>query len=80
MQEDLSDHMLCLRRKHQPGSNSVIHNMMVVAQFLKKQGRAGLTRAIDLPQPAQRSSHDILHNFKDLWRAMLISGRNCSPV
>jgi integrase len=49
--DDLNDYMVHLKRKHNLGSNSVIHNMVIVAQFLKKQGRAGLTRAIDLPQP-----------------------------
>src|SRR5688500_9867072 len=30
--------------------NPIIHNMIIVAQFLKKQGRGGMTRQIELPQ------------------------------
>jgi len=48
--DDLNDYMVHLKRKKNPGSNSVIHNMIIVAQFLKKQGRGGTTRTIDLPQ------------------------------
>ena len=42
--------MVFLKKKHELDNNSVIHNMIIVAQFLKKQGRAGLTRQIDLPE------------------------------
>lgn len=31
-------------------NNGVIHNMIIVAQFLKKQGRPGLTASIELPE------------------------------
>ena len=48
--DDLNAYMVYLKRKHNLGSNSVIHNMVIVAQFLKKQGRSGTTRTIDLPQ------------------------------
>jgi len=48
--DDLNAYMVHLKRKHNLGSNSVIHNMIIVAQFLKRQGRGGTTRAIDLPQ------------------------------
>ncbi len=48
--DDLNDFMVHLKKKHQLDNNSVIHNMIIVAQFLKKQGRAGLTRSIDLPE------------------------------
>lgn len=48
--EDLNEFMVFLKRKHRLDSNTIIHNMIVVAQFLKKQGRPGLTRHIELPQ------------------------------
>ena len=51
--DDLNQFMIYLKRKHQLNNNSVIHNMVIVAQFLKKQGRPGLTRKIDLPEPAR---------------------------
>jgi integrase len=46
---DLNDFMVWLKRKHSLDNNSVIHNMIIVAQFLKKQGRSGITACIELP-------------------------------
>ncbi|HUX09712.1 MAG TPA: phage integrase SAM-like domain-containing protein, partial [Terriglobia bacterium] len=48
--DDLNDFMVYLKRNYRLDNNSVIHNMIIVAQFLKKQGRPGLTRGIDLPE------------------------------
>ena len=48
--DDLNAFMVHLKRKHNLGSNTVIHNMVVIAQFLKKQGKEGMSRAVDLPQ------------------------------
>jgi integrase len=48
--DDLNDFMVYLKKKHGLDNNTVIHNMVIVAQFLKKQGLAGVTRHIDLPQ------------------------------
>lgn len=47
--DDLNEFMVFLKKKHGLDNNSVIHNVIVVAQFLKKQGRPGLTAHIDLP-------------------------------
>lgn len=48
--EDLNEFMVHLNKKHLLDNNSVIHNMITVAQFLRKQGRIGITRHIDLPE------------------------------
>ena len=48
--DDLNQFMVHLKKKHNHDNNTVIHNMIIVAQFLKKHGRAGLTRQIDLPE------------------------------
>jgi integrase/recombinase XerD len=48
--DDLNDFMVHLKKKHRHDNNTVIHNMVIVAQFLKKNGRAGITRHIDLPE------------------------------
>ena len=48
--EDLNAFMVHLKKHHKLDNNTVIHNMVIVAQFLKKQGRAGLMRGLDLPQ------------------------------
>jgi integrase len=46
----LNEFMVHLKKKCGLHNNTVIHNMIVVAQFLKKQGRAGVTRDVDLPE------------------------------
>lgn len=48
--DDLNQFMVHLKRVHRLDNNSVIHNLVIVAQFLKKRGRAGLTCNIDLPE------------------------------
>ena len=48
--DDLNQFMVHLKRNYRLDNNSVIHNLVIVAQFLKKQGRAGLTRDVDLPE------------------------------
>ena len=62
--DDLNQFMVHLKKKHQLDNNSVIHNMIIVAQFLKKQGWGRLTRNIDLPEavrtlPAEYSDQDL---------------------
>ena len=48
--DDLNDFMVHLKKRYDLDDNTVIHNMVIVAQFLKKQGVAGITRHIALPQ------------------------------
>jgi len=48
--DDLNQFMVYLKRNRGLDNNSLIHNIIIVAQFLKKQGRAGLTRDVDLPE------------------------------
>ncbi|HLY60999.1 MAG TPA: tyrosine-type recombinase/integrase [Terriglobia bacterium] len=48
--DDLNDFMVWLKRNHRLNNNSVIHNLIIVAQFLKKQGRPGLSGSIELPE------------------------------
>jgi integrase/recombinase XerD len=47
--DDLNQFMVHLKKKHNLDNNTIRHNMVIVAQFLKKQGRPGMTRGIDLP-------------------------------
>jgi integrase/recombinase XerD len=71
--DDLNGFMVYLKKKHGLDNNSVIHNMVIVAQFLKKQGRPGLTRSIDLPQAIrslpQEYSDEELQRFFDACTA-----------
>jgi hypothetical protein len=48
--DDLNQYMVHLKKKFRHDNNTVIHNMIIVAQFLKKNGRGGLTAQIDLPE------------------------------
>jgi integrase len=48
--DDLDQYMVHLKKKFRHDNNTVIHNMIIVAQFLKKNGRGGLTAQIDLPE------------------------------
>jgi integrase len=66
--EDLSQFMVHLKKKHKHDNNTVVHNMIIVAQFLKKNGRIGITRHIDLPEkittlPKEYSDSDIKRFF-----------------
>lgn len=47
---DLNEFMVYLKNEKRLGNNSVIQTMVIVAQFMRKQGRPNLTRQIDLPQ------------------------------
>jgi integrase len=48
--DDLNQFMVRLKQQHRLDNNTVIHNLIIVAQFLKKQGRPGLTGSIELPE------------------------------
>jgi integrase len=48
--DDLNQFMVHLKKKFKHDNNTVIHNMIIVAQFLKKFGKGGLTSKIDLPE------------------------------
>ncbi len=51
--DDLNQFMVRLKQQHRLDNNSVIHNMIIVAQFLKKQGRPGMTGRIEMPEPVK---------------------------
>ena len=48
--DDLGDFMVALKTQHKLENNSVIHQMIIVAQFLKRYGKGGLTKDIGLPE------------------------------
>jgi integrase/recombinase XerD len=84
--DDLNQFMVHLKKKHNLDNNSVRHNIVIVAQFLKKQGRPGMTRNIDLPGEIrslpQEYSDDELNSFfaictseeKTLFLTFLLTG------
>jgi integrase len=50
--DDLTDFMVALKNQHKLENNTVIHQMIIVAQFLKRYGKGGLTRNLGLPERA----------------------------
>jgi integrase len=48
--DDLNRYVVELKRRHEMEANTILHNMIIIAQFFKRHGRGGLTRDLDLPQ------------------------------
>lgn len=48
--DDLTRFIVALKRDHGLGANTIVHNAIIVAQFFKRQGRAGMTRGLQLPE------------------------------
>ena len=48
--DDLTDFMVRLKNKHKLENNTVIHQMIIVAQFLKRHGEGGVTKNLGLPE------------------------------
>jgi hypothetical protein len=44
---ELVDFMVRLKNKHKLENNTVIHHMIIVAQFLKRHGKSGMTKIWD---------------------------------
>ena len=66
--DDLTDFMVVLKNKHKLDNNTVIHQMVIVAQFLKRYGKAGATKGIGLPErmislPREYSDGDLKKFF-----------------
>jgi hypothetical protein len=48
--DDLTRFVITLKKDHVLGSNTIVHNAVIVAQFLKRHGRSGITRELSLPE------------------------------
>jgi integrase len=48
--DDLTGFVVSLKRDHSLGSNTILHNAVIIAQFLKRHGRSGITRELPLPE------------------------------
>jgi integrase/recombinase XerD len=76
--DDLTRFVVTLKRDHGLGSNTILHNTVIIAQFLKRQGRSGITRELELPERitplVKVYRHDELARFftacSDLERAL----------
>lgn len=76
--EDLNDFVVTLMKKHHMSPNTVLHNIVIIAQFFKRQGRPNMTREIELPGritslPREYAEEDLCRFFaacKDWERAL----------
>ena len=59
-EDDLNDFMIHLKRDQGLGNNTVVRNLIIVAQFMKKSGKGGVTKGIDLPSKMSVFPGDIL--------------------
>jgi len=48
--EDLTRFLVCPKKDHALGANTILDNAIIIAQFLKRQGRSGITRKLQLPE------------------------------
>src|ERR1700690_3494723 len=48
--DDLTRFVVVLKKDHGLGSNTILHNAVIIAQFLKRHGRSGITRELPLPE------------------------------
>ena len=48
--DDLTRFVVTLKKVHGLGSNTILHNAVIIAQFLKRNGRSGITRELELPE------------------------------
>ena len=48
--DDLTRFVVALKKDHKLGANTVLHNAVIVAQFLKRHPRNGITRELQLPE------------------------------
>ena len=48
--DDLTRFVVSLKKDHSLGSNTILHNAVIIAQFLKRHGRSGITRQLALPE------------------------------
>ena len=48
--DDLTRFVVTLKKDHGLGSNTILHNAVIVAQFLKRHGMSGITKELSLPE------------------------------
>ena len=68
--DDLTDFMVRLKNKHRLENNTVIHQMIIIAQFLKHHGKGGVTKNLGLPErvitlPREYGDSDLQKFFGD---------------
>lgn len=82
IKDHLTDFMVGLKNLHKLDNNTVIHQMVIVAQFLKRHGKAGVTKNLGLPErvtslPREYGDPDLIAFFK---LATLRNGFSIQPL
>jgi hypothetical protein len=67
--DDLTRYIIALKKVHNLGANTILHNAIIVAQFFKRQGRGRITRELQLPEritplPRECRTADLAKFFK----------------
>jgi len=67
--DDLTRYVIALKKDHNLGANTILHNAIIVAQFFKRAGRSGITRGLQLPEritplPREYREADLSKFFK----------------
>ena len=85
-------YIIALKKDHNLGVNTILHNAIIVAQFFKRQGRGGITRGLQLPEritplPREYRTADLAKFFraaydseKVLFSMFLLTGFSASPA
>jgi hypothetical protein len=77
--DDLTGFVVSLKKDHSLGSNTILHNAVIIAQFLKRQGRSGITRELPLPERITLLVKVYRHEeFAHLFAACSYAQRPCS--
>ena len=79
--EDLNSYVIHLKKNCGMTSNTVLHNVIIIAQFFKRYGRGGITRELQLPErittlPREYREQDLLSFFTacdDSERALFLT-------
>ena len=83
---DIDEFIITLMRKHHMSANTVIHNTVIIARFLRRQGRPNMTTQVQLPGairtlPREYTEEDLTRFFdacdsfeRALFSAFLLTG------
>ncbi len=84
--EDLNRYVMALKKDLELSSNTVLHNVIIIAQLFRRFGRAGITRELQLPEkvtslPRKYADKDLAKFFgvcnefeKPLYSTFLLTG------
>jgi integrase/recombinase XerD len=84
--EDLNQFVVDLMRKEHMSSNTVLHNVIIIAQFFRRHGRLNITKELELPEhiislPKEYTEEQLVRFFavcrpaeKTLFTAFLMTG------